>query len=61
MMRFLWNGPTEEMSLPGLNPRTTALDKMGSCETFCHSSFYNNMRSFYNNMGPFYNSMRPFL
>jgi hypothetical protein len=28
MMSFLWNGPTEEMSLPGLKPRTAALDEV---------------------------------
>ncbi len=59
--RFLWNGPTEEMSLPGLKPRTAALDEMGSCETNCHSSLYNNMQSFYNNMQPYYNNMWLFL
>jgi hypothetical protein len=38
--------PTEEISLPGWKPRTAAMDGMGLCETYCHSSFYNKMHYF---------------
>jgi hypothetical protein len=31
-----------------LRPRTAAMDGLGFCETYCHSSFYNSMRQFYN-------------
>jgi hypothetical protein len=47
ILSYLQCGASEEMGYPGMEsrmkPRTAAIDEMGICRRYCHTSLYNNI------------------